>query len=74
MRGSPRDVMTVFNRLKEDPRQILSMRFNIPDSVDLNDPGAILQHLLNSGQVSQAQVNRMMAMQNNPMIRRLFGM
>lgn len=74
MRGSPGDVMTVFNRLKEDPRQILSMRFNIPDSVDLNDPGAILQHLLNSGQVSQAQVNRMMSMQNNPMIRRLFGM
>ena len=72
MRGSPGDVMTVFNRLKEDPRQILSMRFNIPDSVDLNDPGAILQYLLNSGQVSQAQVNRMMAMQNNPLIRGLF--
>lgn len=74
MRGSQNDVMMVFNKLKEDPMQVLSMRFNIPQGVDVHDPNAIIQHLLNSGQISQAQVNRMMAMQNNPMIRRLFGM
>lgn len=74
MRGSQNDVMTVFNKLKEDPIQVLSMRFNIPQDVDVHDPNAIIQHLLNSGQISQAQVNRMMSMQNNPMIRRLFGM
>lgn len=74
MRGSQNDVMMVFNKLKEDPVQVLSMRFNIPQGVDVHDPNAIIQHLLNSGQISQAQVNRMMAMQNNPMIRRLFGM
>lgn len=74
MRGSQNDVMMVFNKLKEDPMQVLSMRFNIPRDVDVHDPNAIIQHLLNSGQISQAQVNRMMSMQNNPMIRRLFGM
>lgn len=74
MRGSQNDVMMVFNKLKEDPMQVLSMRFNIPQGVDVHDPNAIIQHLLNSGQISQAQVNRMMSMQNNPMIRRLFGM
>lgn len=74
MRGSQNDVMTVFNKLKEDPVHVLSMRFNIPQGVDVHDPNAIIQHLLNSGQISQAQVNRMMSMQNNPMIRRLFGM
>lgn len=74
MRGSQNDVMMVFNKLKEDPMQVLSMRFNIPEGVDVHDPNAIIQHLLNSGQISQAQVNRMMSMQNNPMIRRLFGM
>lgn len=74
MRGGQNDVMMVFNKLKEDPMQVLSMRFNIPQGVDVHDPNAIIQHLLNSGQISQAQVNRMMSMQNNPMIRRLFGM
>lgn len=74
MRGSPNDVMTVYNKLKQDPLQVLSMRFNIPESVDIHNPNEILQHLLNSGQVSQAQINRMMALQNHPMIRNLLGM
>lgn len=74
MRGNPNDVMTVFKKLKQDPMQVLSMRFNIPEGVDVHNPNEIIQHLLNSGQISQAQVNRMMSMQNNPMIRRLFGL
>ncbi len=47
------------------------MRYNIPQG--MNDPNAIIQHLLNTGQVSQAQVNQIMQMRNNPQIQNLFG-
>jgi hypothetical protein len=40
----------------------------------MNDPNEIIQHLLNSGQVSQAQVNQAMNMRNNPMIQQLINM
>ena len=52
-----------------NPVQFLSRKFNIPQN--MTDPNAILQHLLNSGQVTQAQVNRAMGMRNNPIIQRL---
>ncbi len=63
------DVLTLFNMLKSNPVQVLSQRFNLPSN--LNNPQDIIQHLLNSGQVSQDQVNRAMQMRNNPMIQQL---
>jgi hypothetical protein len=51
---------------------MLSQRFNIPQN--LNNPNDIIQHLLNSGQISQAQVNNAMNMRNNPMIQQFFNM
>lgn len=63
------DVITLFNMLKSNPMQVLSQRFNLPQNI--NDPQQIIQHLLNSGQVSQDQVNRAMQMRNNPMIQQL---
>ena len=63
------DVLTLFNMLKSNPVQVLSQRFNLPSN--LNNPQDIIQHLLNSGQISQEQVNRAMQMRNNPMIQQL---
>lgn len=63
------DVTTLFNMLKSNPMQVLSQRFNLPQNI--NDPQQIIQHLLNTGQVSQDQVNRAMQMRNNPMIQQL---
>lgn len=63
------DVLTLFNMLKSNPVQVLSQRFNLPSN--LNNPQDIIQHLLNSGQISQDQVNRAMQMRNNPMIQQL---
>ena len=63
------DVITLFNMLKSNPMQVLSQRFNLPQNI--NDPQQIIQHLLNTGQVSQDQVNRAMQMRNNPMIQQL---
>ncbi len=50
------DLMTMLQQIKANPMQILSRRFNLPSN--LNDPQAILNHLMKTGQVSQEQVNR----------------
>lgn len=43
--------------LKSNPMQFLLQRkFNVPANI-VNDPNAIVNHLLKTGQVSQAQVN-----------------
>lgn len=62
--------MTMLNQFKQNPMAMLSRRFNIPQG--MNDPNQIIQHLLNSGQVSQEQVNRVMQMKNNPQFQNLF--
>ena len=56
------DFMSMLNQFKQNPIGMLSQKYNIPQN--LNDPNAILQHLLNTQQVSQEQVNRVMQMRN----------
>lgn len=59
----------MLTQFKQNPIGMLSQRFNIPQN--MNNPNDILQHLLNSGQVSQEQVNRVMQMKNDPQIQKL---
>ena len=73
MAGNMNDIMNLYQQIRNNPAQMLSQRFNLPKNVNMNDPGAILQYLLNSGQVSQAQVNNAMGMRNNPMIQQIFN-
>ena len=48
--------------LKNNPMQFLLQRkFNIPQNI-ANNPDAIIQHLMNTGQVSQEQYNRASSM------------
>ena len=48
----------MLGQLKANPLQFLiQRRLNIPQSVPLNDPQAILNYLLQSGQITQSQVN-----------------
>lgn len=63
------DIFSMYDQLRSNPMQLLSRRFNIPQN--MNNPQDIIQHLLNSGQISQAQVNQAMQMRNNPMIQQL---
>ena len=63
-------IMQVYNQFKSNPMAMLSQRYNIPQN--LNDPNEIIQHLLNTGQVSQAQVNQAMQMRNDPNFRNMF--
>ena len=70
MANNINDLINLYNQMRQNPIQMLSSRFNIPQGV-ANDPNAIIQHLLNSGQVTQNQVNRAMGMRNNPIIQQL---
>lgn len=66
---NPFQLMNMYQQFKTNPMQLLSQRFNIPQ--DMNNPNDIIQHLLNTNQVSQAQVNNAMNMRNNQIIQQL---
>ena len=63
------DFLSMFTKFKQNPIAALSQKYNIPQNI--TDPNQILQHLLSTNQVSQDQVNRVMAMKNNPQIQQL---
>ena len=61
--------MSALNQLKQNPAQILGMKYNIPQG--MTNPEEILQHLLTTGQVTQGQVNQVMQMRNDPRMQQL---
>lgn len=73
MAGNINDVFNLLQRLRTNPIEILSMKFNIPQNVDINNPNDIIQYLLNTRQVTQTQVNEVMGLRNNPMIQQLMN-
>lgn len=73
MVGNIQDISNLYQQLKQNPLQVLGRRFNIPQNVNLSDPNAILQHLMNTGQVSQSQINNVMQMRNNPIIQQIIN-
>lgn len=62
-------LMNMYQQFKTNPMQILSQRFNIPQN--MNNPNDIIQHLLNTGQISQSQVNQAMQLRNNPIFQQM---
>ncbi len=73
MAGNINDLMNMYQQLRANPAQLLARRFNLPQNINLNDPNAITQHLLNSGQITQEQYNNANSMRNNPIIRKMFN-
>lgn len=52
--------MNQLNQLRQNPVQFLMQRnLNIPQNIS-NDPNKIVQHLMNTGQITQAQYNQAM--------------
>ena len=50
-------IIGMLQQFKQNPMQFLvSRRLNVPQNV-LNDPNAILDHLVKTGQISQQQIN-----------------
>lgn len=68
------NILQIYQQLRQNPMMILKKRFNIPDTVNMDDPNAIIQHLLDTNQVSQVQVNSAMQMKDSPMIKQIFRM
>ena len=50
--------MQMVAQLKSNPMSLLSQRFNIPEGVNVNYPNSIINHLINSGQVQQSQIDQ----------------
>ena len=52
------NVMGMLQQLKANPMQFLMQRrFNLPQGMQANDPQEIINYLVQSGQVSQQQIN-----------------
>ena len=64
-------LMNMYQQLRSNPMQMLTRRFNLPQGMNMNNPNDIVQYLLNTGQISQQQVNSVMGMRNNPMIQQI---
>jgi len=64
MVGNMKDVMDMYQKFRQNPMQMLNQRFNIPQNVNMSNPNDIIQHLLNTNQVTQEQVNNAMRMRN----------
>lgn len=53
------NMMQMLQQLKSNPLQFLAQRrFNLPQNISSTDPQAIINHLVQSGQVSQQQINQ----------------
>lgn len=74
MMNNVNQIMQMYQQLRTNPMQILARRFNLPQGINMNNPNEIIQHLLNTGQINQAQVNQVMGMQKNPIIQQLLQM
>ena len=66
------NLMQMYQQFMSNPMAMLNQRFKIPQN--MSNPNDIIQHLLNTGQVSQERVNQVMNMRNNPMIQQMFNM
>lgn len=53
--GNTPSMAQLLQQIKANPMAVLSRRFNLPQN--MNDPNAIIQHLVQTGQVSQEKVN-----------------
>lgn len=63
MMNNPQQIMVMYNKLRNNPSQILGS-LGIPGNI-INNPQAILQHLMNNGRVTQDQYNEAVRMANS---------
>ncbi len=67
------NIFQMYQQLRQNPVQMLARRFNIPSNVNINDPNSIIQYLINTGQVTQQQVNQTMTLRNDPIVQQLMN-
>lgn len=62
-------IMQMYQTLTQNPMHILG-NMGVPQNI-ANNPQAIIQHLMNTGKISQDQLNQAMQMKDNPMFKGL---
>lgn len=63
------NLLQMISQFKSNPMQMIASRYSIPQN--MNNPQDIVQHLLNTGQITQQQVDGAVRMKNNPAIQNL---
>lgn len=64
----------IFNRLmqaRQNPMAIISQRFNIPQTIQ--KPQDMVQHLLDTGQITQEQLNQTVQMSKSPQFKQFMN-
>lgn len=65
------NIFQMYQQMMQNPMALLTKKYNIAQGVDTRNPNAIIQHLLDTNQITQEQVNNAMNMRNNPAIQML---
>lgn len=64
----------IFNRImqaRQNPMAIISQRFNIPQNIQ--KPQDMVQHLLDTGQITQEQLNQTVQMSKSPQFKQFMN-
>lgn len=64
----------IFNRImqaRQNPMAIISQRFNIPQTIQ--KPQDMVQHLLDTGQITQEQLNQTVQMSKSPQFKQFMN-
>ena len=62
------NMVNMMNQFQANPSKFLSQKYNVPN--DVKDPEKLIQHLLDTNQVTQEQID---GIKNNPMIQLFRG-
>ena len=63
------NIINMIMQARQNPMAVISQRFNIPQNIQ--KPQDMVQHLLDSGQISQDQLNQTMQMSHDPRFRQM---
>ena len=64
------NMFQMISQFRSNPMAMMSKRFNIPGNIQ--NPQDIVQHHLDSGQISQAQLDNAQRMKRDPRISQFF--
>lgn len=55
----PNQMLNMLQQLKANPMQFLMrQRMNVPADIPMDNPNAMINHLLKTGQITQEQINQ----------------
>ena len=67
-------MVNIYQQYRNNPMEAVRSMYDVPADIDESNPDAIIQHLYNTQQISQQQLNRINSLRNNPLISKLLGL